>query len=155
MRREYSECGMKGDISVSFHLEQKVQDCSDLDQKHYRSGVYKIYPAGGAGFKVYCEDGWGRWMVFQRRQDGKVDFYRGLEECVNGFGDLKTEFWLSNDKLYKLTSKGHYELRVNLEDFTADKAYAKYSTFYIDDKSTKYRLTVNGYSGTAGNTDIF
>ncbi|XP_052060850.1 ryncolin-1-like isoform X1 [Mytilus californianus] len=134
--------------------EQKNQDCSDLDRKHYRSGVYKIYPAGGAGFKAYCDmktDG-GGWTVFQRRQDGKVDFYRGWEEYVNGFGNLKTEFWLGNDKLYKLTSKGHYELRVNLEDFNGDKAYAKYSTFYIGDKSAKYRLTVNGYSGTAGDS---
>lgn len=59
-----------------------------------------------------------------------------------------------NDKLYKLTSRGQYELRVNLEDFNGNKAYAKYSTFYIGDKSTNYKLTVNGYSETAGNTDI-
>lgn len=59
-----------------------------------------------------------------------------------------------NDKLYRLTSKGHYELRVDLEDFNGDKAYAKYSTFYIGDKSSYYRLTVNGYSGTAGNNPI-
>ncbi|XP_071173041.1 ryncolin-2-like isoform X1 [Mytilus edulis] len=129
-----------------------VRDCSDLDRKHYKSGVYKIFPAGGAGFKAYCDmetDG-GGWTVFQRRQDGKVDFYRGWEDYVNGFGHFNTEFWLGNDKLYKLTSRGQYELRVNLEDFNGDKAYAKYSNFYIGDKSTNYKLTVNGYSGTAG-----
>ncbi|OPL21768.1 fibrinogen-related protein, partial [Mytilus galloprovincialis] len=131
--------------------EPKVRDCSDLDPKHYKSGVYKIYPVGGAGFKAYCDmetDG-GGWTVFQRRQDGKVDFYRGWEEYENGFGNLKSEFWLGNDKLYKLTSRGQYELRVNLEDFNGDKAYAKYSNFYIGDKSTNYKLTANGYSGTA------
>ncbi|OPL20736.1 hypothetical protein AM593_10252, partial [Mytilus galloprovincialis] len=37
-----------------------------------------------------------------------------------------------------------------LEDFNGDKAYAKYSTFNIGDQSTNYILTVNGYSGTAG-----
>ncbi|XP_052072714.1 ryncolin-2-like [Mytilus californianus] len=134
------------------HSEPKVRDCSDLYRKHYRSGVYKIYSAVGAGFKAYCDmetDG-GGWTVFQRRQNGKVDFYRGWVDYVNGFGNLRTEFWLGNDKLYKLTSQGQYELRVNLEDFNGDNAYAKYSNFYIGDKSTNYKLTVNGYSGTAG-----
>ncbi|CAG2230897.1 Angiopoietin-related protein 1,Veficolin-1,Ficolin-1-A,Angiopoietin-1,Fibrinogen C domain-containing protein 1,Ryncolin-1,Tenascin-N,Angiopoietin-related protein 7,Angiopoietin-related protein 6,Ficolin-3,Fibrinogen C domain-containing protein 1-B,Fibroleukin,Fibrinogen-like protein 1,Ficolin-1,Ficolin-1-B,Angiopoietin-4,Tenascin-R,Ryncolin-2,Techylectin-5B,Fibrinogen C domain-containing protein 1-A,Microfibril-associated glycoprotein 4,Fibrinogen-like protein A,Ryncolin-3,Angiopoietin-2,Tenascin-X,Ficolin len=136
------------------HSDHNVRDCSDLERKHYRSGVYTIYPAGGAGFKVFCdmETGQGGWTVFQRRQDGKVDFYRGWEEYVNGFGNLNTEFWLGNDKIYRLTSRGQYELRVNLEDFDGNKAYAKYSTFYIGDKSTNYKLTVKGYSGTAGDS---
>ncbi|VDI12789.1 Hypothetical predicted protein [Mytilus galloprovincialis] len=105
----------------------RVRDCSDLDPKHFKSGVYTIKPAGGTGLKAYCDmetDG-GGWTVFQRRLDG-------------------------NDKLYKLTSRGQYELRVNLEDFNGDKAYAKYSNFFIGDKSTNYKLTVKGYSGTAG-----
>ncbi|VDI74263.1 Hypothetical predicted protein, partial [Mytilus galloprovincialis] len=33
----------------------RVRDCSDLDRKHYKSGVYKIYPAGGAVYKAYCD----------------------------------------------------------------------------------------------------
>ncbi|XP_076109363.1 ryncolin-2-like [Mytilus galloprovincialis] len=134
--------------------ENKIQDCSDLHRKHDKSGVYKIVPAGGAGFKAFCDmktDG-GRWTVFQRRQDGKVDFYRGWEEYAKGFGNLRTEFWLGNDNLHKLTSNGHYELRVDLENFNGDKAFAKYSTFYIGDSSTNYRLTVKGYSGTAGDS---
>ncbi|CAC5389862.1 Fibrinogen-like protein A,Ryncolin-4,Angiopoietin-related protein 7,Angiopoietin-related protein 1,Ficolin-3,Ficolin-1-B,Techylectin-5A,Ficolin-2,Ryncolin-1,Tenascin-R,Fibrinogen-like protein 1,Angiopoietin-1,Tenascin-X,Fibrinogen C domain-containing protein 1-A,Tenascin-N,Veficolin-1,Ryncolin-3,Tenascin,Fibroleukin, Fibrinogen C domain-containing protein 1,Ryncolin-2,Angiopoietin-related protein 6,Techylectin-5B,Angiopoietin-related protein 2,Angiopoietin-2,Microfibril-associated glycoprotein 4,Ficolin-1- len=129
-------------------------DCSDLDRKKFRSGVYKIFPEGKAGFNVYCDmetDG-GGWTVFQRRQDGKVDFYRGWTEYVKGFGDIKTEFWLGNDKLNELTSQGSYELRVDLVDFNGDKAYAKYSTFSISDESTNYILTVNGYSGTAGDS---
>ncbi|XP_071162440.1 ryncolin-1-like [Mytilus edulis] len=92
----------------------------------------------------------GGWTGFQRRQDGKVDFYRGWSEYVKGFGDVNTEFWLGNDNLHDLTSQGSYELRVDLEDFNGDKAYAKYSTFNIGDQSTNYILTVNGYSGTAG-----
>ncbi|VDH98978.1 Hypothetical predicted protein, partial [Mytilus galloprovincialis] len=141
-------------VTSTSDSDHNVRDCSDLERKHYRSRVYTIYPAGGAGFKVFCdmETGQGGWTVFQRRQDGKVDFYRGWEEYVNGFGNLNTEFWLGNDKIYRLTSRGQYELRVNLEDFDGNKAYAKYSTFYIGDKSTNYKLTVKGYSGTAGDS---
>ncbi|XP_071162439.1 techylectin-5B-like [Mytilus edulis] len=129
-------------------------DCSDLDRKKVRSGVYKMFREGRAGFNVYCDmetDG-GGWTVFQHRQDGKVDFYRGWSEYVKGFGDVNTEFWLGNDNLHDFTSQGSYELRVDLEDFNGDKAYAKYSTFNIGDQSTNYILTVNGYSGTAGDS---
>ncbi|XP_076095740.1 microfibril-associated glycoprotein 4-like [Mytilus galloprovincialis] len=127
-------------------------DCSDLYRQKVRSGVYKIFPEGRAGFNVYCDmetDG-GGWTVFQHRQDGKVDFFRGWTEYVKGFGDVNTEFWLGNDNLHDLTSQGSYELRVDLEDFHGDKAYATYSTFNIGDKATNFILTVNGYSGTAG-----
>lgn len=48
-----------------------------------------------------------------------------------------------------------YELRVDLEDFSGNKAYAKYSTFYIGDASTNYKLLVTGYSGTAGNYVLY
>lgn len=44
---------------------RKPKDCSDLDPKHDHSGVYRIYPTAGRGFKVYCDmttDG-GRWTV--------------------------------------------------------------------------------------------
>ncbi|CAG2198123.1 Angiopoietin-related protein 1,Veficolin-1,Ficolin-1-A,Angiopoietin-1,Fibrinogen C domain-containing protein 1,Ryncolin-1,Tenascin-N,Angiopoietin-related protein 7,Angiopoietin-related protein 6,Ficolin-3,Fibrinogen C domain-containing protein 1-B,Fibroleukin,Fibrinogen-like protein 1,Ficolin-1,Ficolin-1-B,Fibrinogen beta chain,Angiopoietin-4,Tenascin-R,Ryncolin-2,Techylectin-5B,Fibrinogen C domain-containing protein 1-A,Protein scabrous,Microfibril-associated glycoprotein 4,Fibrinogen-like protein A,Rynco len=135
---------------VCFYGKTAERVLSILATGRYRS----LLPSGGAGFKAFCDmktDG-GRWTVFQRRQDGKVDFYRGWEEYAKGFGNLRTEFWLGNDKLYKLTSNGHYELRVDLEDFNGDKAFAKYSTFYIGDKSTNYRLTVKGYSGTAGDS---
>jgi hypothetical protein len=43
-----------------------------------------------------------------------------------------------------------YELRIDLEDFNGNKAYAKYSTFYVGGAATKYKLHVDSYSGTAG-----
>lgn len=49
-----------------------------------------------------------------------------------------------------LTKSGNHVLRVELQKFNGRKAYAKYSTFSVGDRSSKYRLIVSGYSGTAG-----
>lgn len=61
---------------------------------------------------------------------------------------------IGNSKINRLTLQRNYELRIDLEDFNGHKAYAKYSTFYIGDAATKYKLHVGGYSGTAGKLDL-
>ena len=94
----------------------------------------------------------GGWTVFQRRQDGSVDFYRYWTDYENGFGDLTGEFWLGLSKIHRLTKEGSNTLRVDLGDFEGNTAYANYSTFSISDGSTEYILTVGGYSGTAGDS---
>ncbi|XP_066271163.1 microfibril-associated glycoprotein 4-like [Branchiostoma lanceolatum] len=138
-------------------LEDKVtgpQTCKELlNSGHDTSGVYMIYPAGGgiSPIHVYCDmdtDG-GGWTVFQRRQDGSVDFLLDWQAYKTGFGDLRGEFWMGNDNVHHLTAQG-YELRVDLEDFEGNSAYAKYSNFRVEDEGHMYKLTVEGYSGTAG-----
>ncbi|XP_019855525.1 PREDICTED: fibrinogen C domain-containing protein 1-like [Amphimedon queenslandica] len=117
-----------------------------------QNGVYPIKPDNGPAFQVYCDmetDG-GGWTVFQRRQDGSVDFYRYWTDYENGFGDLTDEFWLGLSKIHRLTKEGSNTLRVDLGDFEGNTAYANFSTFSISDRSTEYILTVGGYSGTAG-----
>ena len=106
-------------------------------------------------FQVYCDqdtDG-GGWVVFQRRQDGSVDFFRDWADYKNGFGSLTGEFWLGNDHIYQLlaTSK-QYELRIDLGDFKGNFRYAKYSRFSIGPASEGYKLEVGGYSGNAGDS---
>ncbi|XP_076107161.1 uncharacterized protein LOC143075580 [Mytilus galloprovincialis] len=130
------------------------KDCSDLDKKMNKSGIYKIFPDSRSGFKVYCDmetDG-GHWTVIQRRMNGKTNFYRGWKEYENGFGDLNEEYWLGNDKIHRLTTGGKYVLRIDLEDFKGNTPYAKYKHFSISNSSKKYKLTVSGYSGTAGDS---
>ena len=94
----------------------------------------------------------GGWTVFQRRQDGSVDFYRNWTDYENGFGNLTGEFWLGLSKIHRLTKEGSNTLRVDLGDFEGNTSYANYSTFSISDGSTEYILTVGGYSGTAGDS---
>ena len=95
----------------------------------------------------------GGWTVFQRRQDGSVDFYRKWTEYEEGFGDLNGEFWLGLEKIHRLThhSKTH-SLRVEITTSSNVVRFAKYSLFRIKDGTTanQYMLEVGAYTGTAG-----
>ena len=91
----------------------------------------------------------------QRRVDGSVDFYRNWNDYKVGFGDPSHEHWLGLDKIHRLTSQGSYKLRVELEDWDGNTAYAEYTTFSVGDESSNYRLTVAGYSRSGNAGKIF
>ena len=132
-----------------------ILDCPDLLKSgHTQNGVYSVNPDGKGHFNVYCDmrtDG-GGWTVFQRRQDGSEDFYRGWNDYKAGFGQLTAEFWLGNDKIHRLTASTPSSLRVELEDWNGNRAYAKYGKFNIGDEQVQYRLELGSYSGTAGDS---
>ena len=96
----------------------------------------------------------GGWVVFQRRMDGTVDFYRNWTDYVKGFGDLNGEFWLGLSEINRLSQAGGKTLRVDMADFEGGKRYAKYSTFQVLDSSRKYQLNIGGYSGNAGDSMV-
>ncbi|XP_062597081.1 ficolin-1-like [Saccostrea cucullata] len=54
-----------------------------------------------------------------------------------------------NDAIHTLTRDKNQILRVDLQSFSGEQAYAMYSAFYIGDEANKYILTVSGYNGTA------
>uniref|UniRef100_A0A672UY66 Tenascin n=1 Tax=Strigops habroptila TaxID=2489341 RepID=A0A672UY66_STRHB len=132
------------------------KDCSQaLLNGETTSGLYTIYLNGDKAqpLQVFCDMGkdGGGWIVFLRRQNGKEDFYRNWKTYVAGFGDPKDEFWIGLENLHKITSQGQYELRVDLQD-KGETAYAVYDRFSVGDSKTRYRLRVDGYSGTAGDS---
>ncbi|XP_025048706.1 tenascin-X isoform X38 [Alligator sinensis] len=130
------------------------RDCAEeLLNGPSRSREVTVYVGGARDqpLRVYCDmdtDG-GGWLVFQRRMNGKTDFWRDWQDYVQGFGDLSREFWLGNDALHALTSAGDYELRVDLRA-GAEAAHAIYSHFRVDSPSEHYRLHLGSYRGTAG-----
>ncbi|XP_078579161.1 microfibril-associated glycoprotein 4-like [Branchiostoma floridae x Branchiostoma japonicum] len=133
-------------------------DCQDIldNDETTPSGVYMVYPRDNlGGFLVFCDmdtDG-GGWTLFQKRQDGTVDFFLGWADYKTGFpSNLNGEFWLGNDNLYRLAVQTVYQLRVDMEDVEGNTAYAAYSTFAISPESQNYKLDIGTYSGTAGDS---
>ena len=145
-----------------------VCDCTDIEPRkdclQFNLDGYKIngvYRLRGPGFRIihaFCdqttED--GGWTVFQRRQDGSVDFHRNWNDYKDGFGNLKGEFWFGNENIHDLTkpsfSPKKSQLLINMRmKRQHDKVYAKYNTFEITGEQTKYVLKINGFSGNATN----
>uniref|UniRef100_A0A8C8RSM4 Fibrinogen alpha chain n=1 Tax=Pelusios castaneus TaxID=367368 RepID=A0A8C8RSM4_9SAUR len=137
-------------------------DCDDIRQKHTsgaKSGIFRIKPAGSAKvFSVYCdqETTLGGWLLIQQRLNGSVNFNRTWQDYKKGFGTLdgkgKGEFWLGNENIHLLTQKDTV-LRVELEDWAGNEAYAEYN-IHVGSEAEGYVLSVSAYEGTAGDALI-
>uniref|UniRef100_A0AAY4BJ87 Tenascin C n=1 Tax=Denticeps clupeoides TaxID=299321 RepID=A0AAY4BJ87_9TELE len=137
-------------------LYRHPKDCAQaLLNGDTTSGLYTIYLRGDESqpLQVYCDmttDG-GGWIVFVRRQSGKVEFFRNWRNYTAGFGDMNDEFWLGLSNLHKITTTGQYELRVDLRD-KGEAAYAHYDKFSVSEPRGRFKVHVGGYSGTAGDS---
>ncbi|XP_032622300.1 angiopoietin-4 [Chelonoidis abingdonii] len=135
--------------------EQQVsQDCAQHRRAGFNaSGIYTLHVANMTEpRKVFCdmETDRGGWTVIQRRTNGSVNFQRKWKEYKQGFGDPAGEYWLGNEAVHLLTSQASYSLRVELLDWEGNQAYAHYETFQLGSERHLYRISLKGYSGTAG-----
>jgi len=119
------------------------------------SGAYAISVGpNNVNVQVYCDmtTAGGGWTVFQRRQDGSVDFFRNWADYAAGFGTVTAEHWLGNDNIALITSEKNYSLRIDMQDWDGEKRQANYSSFAIGNASTNYKLiklgTFNADDGT-------
>ena len=120
-----------------------MRSCKDwLEQGFTESREYAINLDGVGDMYVYCDQrtSGGGWIVFQRRQDGSVSFYRTWKDFKYGFGTGR-EFWLGNEYIYRLT-RSRTQLRVDLKDFNGNSSYAHYSLFNISSESDNYRSEI-------------
>uniref|UniRef100_A0A182LSB8 Fibrinogen C-terminal domain-containing protein n=1 Tax=Anopheles culicifacies TaxID=139723 RepID=A0A182LSB8_9DIPT len=141
-----------------------AQRLANLEQKLERfpesTGVYIMQPDSSNNLTFEVSRDWtnnhgfgGNWIVFQRRLNGSVNFFRNWTEYKQGFGDLRGEHWLGLDKLHAILESRQHELLIVLEDFDGVIAYAHYDNFQIGDESERYVLkSVGRYSGNAGDS---
>ncbi|XP_078700732.1 microfibril-associated glycoprotein 4-like [Branchiostoma floridae x Branchiostoma belcheri] len=132
-------------------------DCSEIHTAQamfgsIASGVFSIKPAHvNDPISVYCDqttDG-GGWTVIQRRFDGSLEFFREFGAYRDGFGVSSSEYWLGLENIYRITAQNAYELYIELEDWSGNVKFARYSSFSVG-PGGDYTLSVGGYSGTAG-----
>ena len=91
-------------------------------------------------------------LLVLQNVDGSTYFSRSWETFRAGFGSTTCNYWLGNELLHQLTKDGQYKVRLDLQAKGSGRWYwAEYSTLIVDSEATKYRLTVNGYTGNAGN----
>ena len=111
--------------------------------------MYTIKPDNFSAVDVFCDQttAGGGWTVFQKRFDGSMDFFLNWSDYKHGFGDLSGEFWLGNDKIHHLTANKNNILRVDLEDFDGNTAYAEYNMFGVMSGNESYKLILGSYSG--------
>ena len=88
--------------------------------------------------------------MFQRREDGSVDFFLDWASYKAGFGNVTGEHWLGNDNIYTLSNNidKTYELRVDLNDGTESR-FAVYGSFSMANESNKYTLSLGTYDGAS------
>jgi len=89
-----------------------------------------------------------------------------LRRFVTCYSNLQVNWWSAQRNVYAVSCAGNralsallageqYALRVELEDWEGNKAYAEYEDFKVEGRGKKYRLkSVGSYSGNAGGCDV-
>ncbi|XP_013793803.1 techylectin-5B-like, partial [Limulus polyphemus] len=93
--------------------------------------------------------------IIQRRGDfGEVSdfFYQPWDAYKTGFGNLSKEFWLGNEPIFALSNQKKSVLRIDLEDFEANRRYAEYSEFVVRSEVELFQMTFTTYEGDAGDS---
>ncbi|KAH9514278.1 hypothetical protein Btru_028592 [Bulinus truncatus] len=115
--------------------------------------VIDIVPKDGLGpVKVLCHvrvQGEG-WVVFQKRFDGSVDFYKNFHDYEVGFGTVSpvTEFWLGLENLRRLLVDNGDEngLRVDMTERGTAYNFTRIYPIFRVGPGDGYTLIADGYS---------
>jgi len=134
-------------------------DCMAFYQDGFRvNGLYRLNGATWFNRRIgFCDQTTmgGGWTVFQRRQDGSVDFNKKWDGYKKGFGELTGEFWYGNDNISNLTDlrsnapKSSQLLIIMRMKGESKNVYVLHKFFEILDEFGLYFL--HTYSPVSGN----
>ncbi|XP_018784235.1 PREDICTED: fibrinogen C domain-containing protein 1-like [Bactrocera latifrons] len=134
-----------------------ASSCLEAAAESFKTGVYNITleKFSDTPFAVYCNEevDYGGWLVIQRRVSDAVDFDRDWREYKSGFGVLDENYWIGLEKLHAFTSSCQHELYIEMQKYSGESYYARYSEFVVGSESEGYPLRILGtYAGTAGDS---
>ncbi|CAK8688228.1 unnamed protein product [Clavelina lepadiformis] len=134
------------------------KECTSIYASGSRtSGIYPIWLKERFQFTyVYCDMDLVAtkkgWTTIQRRMNGEVNFERGWDDYVRGFGNPSGEHWLGLENIRRLSRQTAYannglgaiyiqdpEVAFNLEDWDGHYAYIYMSEFSTPDRDNDYQ----------------
>lgn len=147
------------------------RDCNEIYQKgHTQSGVYAIHIFSGFySIPIYCDmdttgifSGKKGWMSIQRRINGRVNFDRGWNDYLDGFGFPDQDHWIGLRNILRITRQkliGEYDmanamLRIDIEDYDGNVAYMEHDSFELLSEKFDFAIANLGrYNATKGLSD--
>ena len=87
--------------------------------------------------------------TIQRRISDTVDFNKGWDDYVHGFGETDGNYWMGLEEMHQLTTAHEMSLDVNIETFEGEPFTVKLQTFYVGNAEGKYQMFFSGYSQTS------
>ncbi|CAH1800921.1 unnamed protein product, partial [Owenia fusiformis] len=142
----------ESDNHVSSVYEDPIMDDplpGSEDWTHYSDGVHNITTRTGTRFRARCEAGW---LIIVYRFNGSVDFNLDWGSYKHGFGNIFGEHFLGMENIVSVLQQKRYKARFELTSWENETKYAEYKDFDLNDEKSNYRLDIDGYSGTAGDS---
>ena len=84
--------------------------------------------------------------TIQRRISDSVDFDRGWDDYVNGFGDVDGNYWMGLEEIHQLTTTSDVSLYINIETFEGEPFTLTLETFSVGNAESNYTMHFSGYS---------
>ena len=88
--------------------------------------------------------------TIQRRISDSVDFNRGWDDYVTGFGEEDGNYWIGLEEMHQLTTMHDVDLNINIETYEGEPFTIKLERFSVGNAESNYVMQFLGYSQTSG-----
>ena len=88
--------------------------------------------------------------TIQRRVSDSVDFNRGWDDYVTGFGEEDGNYWIGLEEMHQLTTANDVDLNINIETFEGEPFTLTLERFSVGNAESNYQMTYLRYSQSSG-----